>query len=40
MDKNDKSLLDRVQQIVQIITLTMTIIGLVKKFMDWNNEQA
>lgn len=40
MAKSDKSLLDRVQQIVQIITLTMTIIGLVKKFMDWNNERA
>ena len=40
MKKKDKSLLDQLHQIVQIITLTMTIIGLVKKFMDWNNEQA
>ena len=40
MFDSDKSLLEKVQTIVSIITLTMTIIGLVKRFMDWNEQRS
>jgi hypothetical protein len=40
MFSSDKSLLEKIQTIVSIITLTMTVIGLVKRFMDWNDSQA
>lgn len=37
MSKSDKSLIEKIQTILSIITLTMTIIGLVKRVMDWSN---
>lgn len=40
MFDSDKSLLEKVQTIVSVITLTMTIIGLVKRFMDWNEQRS